>query len=89
MSVVTADPGWDLVQLNTFVAQMENVLRGPLTKIGNDGTSTTLDIDDPTGKPAKNAVITIGQPPGGAKTIGTDSIFVSGVLSKATAYRPA
>jgi hypothetical protein len=90
MATVTAEPGWNLHTLNNFVAQQENYLQGPLTKIGNDGTKTTLDIDDITGdKPAKNAVVTIGTIPGGATKINTDSIFISNTLVIATAYRPA
>ncbi len=89
MVTVLAQPAWDLPTLNTFVADQENFLRGPLTKIGNDGASTTLDIDDlADDKPETNAVITLGPPPAGATKINTDSIFVSGVLVIATAYRP-
>ena len=89
MTTLTAQPGWDLPTLNTFVADQENFLRGPLTKIGNDGSQTTIDIDDLSGdKPAKNAVITIGEPPAGTTKIGTGTIFISGVLAIATAYRP-
>jgi hypothetical protein len=92
MQTLIAQPSWDLATLNTFVAQQENSRQGPLTKIANDGTNTTVDIDDlaPSGKPAKNAVIiTSGSPPAGASTIGTGKIFVSGSLTDATAYRPA
>ena len=90
MVTLTADPSWNFDTLNTFVAQQENFLRGPLTKIGNDGTNTTLDIDDINGdKPIKNAVITMGSLPAGATKINTNNIFISGTLVIATAYRPA
>lgn len=89
MTILTGQPSWDLATLNTFIADQENFLRGPLTKIGNDGTETTLDIDDLADDgPAKNAVITLGPPPAGATKINTDAIFVSGALVIATAYRP-
>ena len=90
MTILTAQPSWDLPTLNTFVAQQENFLRGPLTKIGNNGSQTTLDIDDLADDgPAKNAVITLGSLPAGATKINTDAIFVSGALVVATAYRPS
>lgn len=88
-TIVTAEPDTDLATLNTFVAQQENVLQGPLTKIGNDGNKTTLDIDDLEGKPEKNAKITTGAPPTGATVISKGRIFVSGALTSATSYRPA
>ena len=87
----TGEPEWDLATLNTFVADQENVMQGPLVKIGNNRSKTALSIDDeqPDGKPAKNAVITTGPLPAGATKIGTGTIFISGVLAVATAYRPA
>jgi hypothetical protein len=88
MTTVTAEPNWDLSTLNTFVAQQENVLQGPLTKIGNDGSKTTLDIDLMAGKPQKNAVITTGNPPAGATKINTAQVYISGGLTSATSYRP-
>ena len=89
MTTLTAEPNWDLNTLNTFVAQQENFLQGPLTIIGNDGTKTTLDIDDVNGdKPIKNAVIAIGMIPAGATKINTANIFISNTLVTATAYRP-
>jgi hypothetical protein len=86
---VTAEPNWDLSTINTFVAQQENVLQGPLTKIGNDGSKTTLDIDLMGGKPKKNAMITTGNLPAGATEINTAQIYISGALTAATSYRPA
>ena len=88
MTTITAEPGLDLATLNTFVKQQENTLEGPLTKIGNSGGKTTLDIDVLGGKPAKNSVITTGALPAGATKINADKIFVSGALTSATAYRP-
>jgi hypothetical protein len=90
MATLTADPSWNLDTLNTFVAQQENFLRGPLTKIGNDGTNTTLDIDDVNGdKPTKNTIITISSVPAGATKLNTGNVFISSTLVVATAYRPA
>jgi hypothetical protein len=92
MTIVQAeDPSWDLPKLNVFVAEQENVLQGVLTKIGNDGSKTTLDIDDGVNQraPDKNSVITTGSPPAGATKLNTAQIFVSGRLESATAYRPA
>jgi len=86
---VAADPSWDLATINTFVAQEENTLQGPLTKIGNDGSNTTLDINVMGGKPTKNAVITIGNPPAGSTSINSAQIYISGTLTNATAYRPS
>jgi hypothetical protein len=88
MTIVIGNPAWDLPTLNTFVSQQEDFLRGPLTKISNDGTNTTLDIDDTLDKPAKNAAITTAVPPAGMVIINTDKIFISGTLITATAYRP-
>jgi len=87
MTVLIADPSWDLPTLNTFVSQQENTLAGPLTKIGNSNGKTTLDIDVAAGIPAKNAVITTGNPPATATTINSDNIYISGTLTQATAYR--
>jgi hypothetical protein len=90
MTTVNADPSWDLPTLNTFVAQQENTLAGPLTGIGNSGGQTTLEIDVMGGIPSKNAVvITTGAPPAGSTQIGIGKIYVSGTLTDGTAYRPA
>ena len=89
MSVVIADPSWDDATINKFIAEQEGILQGPLTKIGNKNGSTTLQINDLAGKPAKNAAITTGNPPVGATLISTDKIFISGTLKTATAYRPS
>lgn len=63
MTIVTGQPDWDLPTLNTFVAQQEDSLAGPLTKIGNNSGNTTLNIDALAGAPAKHAVITSGSAP--------------------------
>ena len=83
------DPSWDLNRLNVFVRQMENSLQGVLTKIGNDGSKTTLEIDDSKSAPSKNSVIVTGPPPPGATKLNTAQIFISSKLTSATAYNLA
>jgi hypothetical protein len=90
MSSLRAPPSWDLSTLNTFIAQQENFLRGPLVSMGTDGDATILEIDDKTtDKPEKNTVITIGSPPAGATVIGSGEIYIGGTPVSAIAYRPA
>jgi hypothetical protein len=88
MTKVTAEPTWDVATLNTFVSQQEDVLAGPLTKIGNSNGKTTLELDTLAGTPAKHAMITAGRPPATATIINSDKIYISSVLTQATAYRP-
>jgi hypothetical protein len=88
MSTVTSPSSSDLPTLNALVAQQENVLNGPLTNIGNDGTNTTFNINAMDGTPPKNTIITTGSVPTGSTTIASGQIYISGVLTAATAYRP-
>jgi hypothetical protein len=87
MTTVTAQSSWDLAMLNTFVAQQEASLAGPLTKIGNSGGNTTLEIDTLGGPPAKSAKITTGAVPTEGTVINADKVYISNVLMAATAYR--
>jgi hypothetical protein len=90
MRSLKAGPSWDLSSLNTFIAQQENFLRGPLVALRAEDGATVLEIDDKaTDKPEKNTVITIGAPPAGATVIGSGEVYINGNLAKAIAYRPA
>ncbi len=88
MSIISIDPSWDEAAINKLIGQQEDVLHGPLTKIGNDGTNTIITIGDADGKPAKHAMISSGNLPAGAQLINTAKIFIKGALTTATAYRP-
>jgi hypothetical protein len=90
MSTLKASPEWDLPALNTFIAQQENFLRGPLVGItgGDDGVAI-LEINDKAfAKPAANTILTDGRPPPGAVTIGNARILIRGTPAEVTAYRP-
>lgn len=86
--LIKVDAAKDLTFINGLVAQQENVLRGPLVAIGNDGSETILSINGMAGKPTANAMITTASVPSSATTIGAGQIFISGTLTSATAYRP-
>ncbi len=87
MSVIIVEPASDLATINTLIAQQEDFLQGPLTRIGNKNGKTTLQIDDLGGKPQKHAEVTTANPPVGAVLINTAKIFIAGTLTTATAYR--
>jgi hypothetical protein len=69
MSTMKASPEWDLPTLNTFIAQQENFLRGPLVAIrGDDDGAAILEINDKAfDKPAANTILTDGRPPPGQR----------------------
>ncbi len=89
--IAEADPNFTLDQLNEFLADREDNLDGPLTAIenGNGKTRLTIDDQDPAGTPPKHSLITLGAVPAGATQIGADQVYISGTLTKATAYKPA
>jgi hypothetical protein len=90
MSTLKVSPDWDLPTLNTFIAQQENFLRGPLVGLRTDGDATILEIDDmATDKPQKNTVLTVSAPPPGATVTGSGQIYLGGTRVDAIAYRPA
>jgi len=90
MSNLRAPASWDVSTLNTFIAQQENYLRGPLVAIKGDGDDLILEIDDKSSDeaPKKNTVVTIGAPPPGARVIGSAQIYSRGSPVTAIAYRP-
>jgi hypothetical protein len=89
MSILTVPTDWDLPTLNTFIAQQENFLRGPLVAINSRDDATILEIDDQTtDKPEKNSVVTTGAPPAGARVVASTEIYIRGTPVAVIAYRP-
>jgi hypothetical protein len=88
-SRVEANPKFSLEDLNQFLADIEEVLEGPLTDIGHDNVWTLLTIDSAAGKPPKASEITLGAKPVDATLIGTGQVYIKGILTNAAAYKPA
>ena len=84
-TTVWVSPDLSLAQIDTLVAQQEEVL-GPLVSVGNDGKETLLTFDMLQEPPATHASIGIGSPPPDA--LATGKIFVAGELKDVFALRP-
>ncbi|MGH6870643.1 MAG: hypothetical protein ACREHE_03975 [Rhizomicrobium sp.] len=90
MTTITKVPAVStLDNINVIVQQMEES-NGPLTAIGNDGTSTTLTFDDAGANPtifAKVQASATAAPANSTQACPPGSIFIAGTLTPSTAYR--
>ena len=92
--LITAEKTSSLANLNTLVAQKEQIL-GPLIAIGNDGNRTILTFDsdqDPPHRrrpPQKNAVLTTAAAGGSGSRVASGQIFIEGTLTETIATRSA
>ncbi|HEY2071081.1 MAG TPA: hypothetical protein VGG48_16105 [Rhizomicrobium sp.] len=83
-------PASTIDQVNQIVSQNEQIT-GPITAMGNDGTNSTFDFDATVSTlPVKIAIIVPNTSPAPASStsVCTGTIFIAGVLTPCTAYRP-
>ena len=88
LKTIGADQSLSLSDLNTVVAQNEDLL-GPLVGIGNDGTQSLLTFDMDQNPPTKHAVIAAagGHLPPGSSKVCEGKIFIAAKLTSAVATR--
>lgn len=86
INTVGAPPGLPIADLETLIAQQEEVL-GPLVAISNDGSQNLLTFDLERDPPETHPVIAVGERVPNPAAIATGKIFVSGRLVDASALR--